>query len=752
MQTIYALLVGIDDYIAPIPKLRGCVNDTMEMRQYLEARIDPGSVRIDDILKLKVLVNQEATREAVIRGFREHLGQAGPDDVALFCYSGHGSQEQTPEQFWKIEPDRLDETLVLYDSRFEGYWDLADKELAKLISLVAENGAHVVVLLDCCHSGSGTRAPELAGTAVRRAPTDLRLRPFETFIFAEELAANSGTRDLVTRPSGWHAAGRHVLFAACRDDEEAKEYQGDGATRGAFSYFLGETLRTVGGSITYRALFDRAAALVRGRVQRQSPQLEATDDKDLNRPFLGGAIRPAPKYFVATNKGGQWLIDAGRVHGIPAHTADTATELALFAYAAPDEDLKDPAKSMARARVSMVLGVTSRLDIIGGIADPAAAPLKALLTSLPNPRLRVRLDGDAVGIGRVRQTLASSRFVRETSRDEVADIRLIARHEQYLIAKPDDDRPLVGQIDGYTDTSARHVVERLEHIERWKATMELDNPTTGIGPDELQVEIKQNGNILTGSEFRMDYSLEDGGVWVNPEITIRLKNTGWRRLYVGMIDLPQTFGIFPVLNHIGSQRLEPNQETFANDGDPIQFSVPDEFWQRGMCEIKDVVKVIVSTSDFDVRRLVQADLDLPLPVTRSAALKQVGVTDGEDPSGTLERLMERVQTRHVGGTSLRRIDDWRTIQFTFTTVRPLPAGRLVPAQSLTLTEGVRIEAHPAFGAGTVRISSLPVASPQCRGCSTTTRRPSSRSSSQHPGRSAAYSTCWSYLESTTRRW
>ncbi len=165
-----------------------------------------------------------------------------------------------------------------------------------------------------------------------------------------------------------------------------------------------------------------------------------------------------------------------------------------------------------------------------------------------------------------------------------------------------------------------------------------------------------------------------------------------------------------MLNHVGSQRLEPGQETFANKGDPIPLTVPDEFWERGMGEIKDVVKVIVSTSDFDARRLAQPDLDLPRPETRSADLKQVGVTGGEDPPGTLERLMERVQTRHAGGTSARRIDDWRTLQFAFTTVRPLPAGRLVPAQAVTLTEGVRIEAHPALRADAARVSSLPVAS------------------------------------------
>ena len=674
------------------------------------SRVDPGESRLEDALKIKVLENSEATREAVIQAFQDHLGQAGSEDVALFCYSGHGSQGQAPEQFWKIEPDHLDETLVLYGSRNDGSWDLADKELAKLISLVADKGADVVVLLDCCHSGSGTRAPSLAETAVRQAPTDTRPRPLDSFIFFNELAATSAARDLETRPAGWDATGRHVLLAACRDDEEAKEYQGSGATRGAFSYFLGETLRTVGGSITYRALFDRVAALVRGQVQRQTPQLEATVSEDLQRPFLGGAIRPSPRYFVASYHSGGWVIDGGRVHGVPAATPDDSAELALFDYKAADDDLKDSEKALGKARITRVLAASSQLQIIEGTPDPAPAPLKAVITHLPTSRVRVKLEGDTQGVELARRALSSSLFVREPVGGEAADFRLIARGEQFLIAKPDDDRPLVGQVDGYTETSARQAVERLEHIERWKTTAELDNPTTSIGPDELQVEILRDGKPLTGSEIRLEYTQGDGEEWINPEVTIRLKNTGKRTVYVGLLDLPQTFGIFSMLTDVGSQKLGPEDETFANRGELIQVTVPDEFWKRGVTELKDIVKVIVSTTEFDARRMTQEDLDLPRPTTRSAALKGLGVTRGIEELGTLERLMERVQTRHAGPGTSKRIDDWRTLQFAFSTVRPLTAGRLEPGRGVTLTDGVRIEPHPALRATAARLTSMPAAS------------------------------------------
>ncbi len=37
-RSIYALLVGIDNYPSPIPKLRGCVNDIDAFAAYLSRR------------------------------------------------------------------------------------------------------------------------------------------------------------------------------------------------------------------------------------------------------------------------------------------------------------------------------------------------------------------------------------------------------------------------------------------------------------------------------------------------------------------------------------------------------------------------------------------------------------------------------------------------------------------------------------------------------------------------------------------
>src|SRR6266700_1347572 len=148
IRTLYATLVGIDAYQRPIPALNGCVNDIEAIASLSKEFGKAG----DFVIELQEWKNDRATRSNIIASFRDHLSKAGPDDVALFYYSGHGSQESAPPEFWHIEPDHLDETLVCYDSRNDGQWDLADKELAGLIADVAARDPHLLCVLDCCHS------------------------------------------------------------------------------------------------------------------------------------------------------------------------------------------------------------------------------------------------------------------------------------------------------------------------------------------------------------------------------------------------------------------------------------------------------------------------------------------------------------------------------------------------------------------------------------------------------------------------
>jgi hypothetical protein len=702
-RTIHALLIGIDDYPSPVPPLRGCVNDIDAFAAYLSERVarDKGVA-----LRLKSLKNGEATRAAVISAFRGHLGAAKKGDVALFYYSGHGSQEQAPEEFWKLEPDRLDETLVLCDSRQPGSWDLADKELAKLIGEVAARGPHVAVILDCCHSGSGTREAE---TTVRRAPTDLRRRPIESFIVspAEAEAASRSTGDRVasryTPPEG-----RHVLFAACRDDEEAKEYTGDGKHRGAFSFFLGDALKSAAGVPTYRDLFTRASSLVENVVRNQSPQLEATQSDDLDARFLDGAIQPMPATFSARYHEGHWTINGGAASGIPAPAGADAPRLALYRFDAPAADLSDPSKAVALVQVDEVLAVTSRLAVDKKAALDPATTYKAILVSLPAPPLSVRLEGDPPACALVREALKTaspegkaSAFIREATRGDTPEFRLVAAGGQFAITRPGDERPIVGQIEGLDAGGAMRAVARLEHLARWTQTARLSNPASSIQPGDVTLTVLVDGKEVSGREVRLEYGLKDGKE-VEPTFQLTMTNNSARTLYCGLLDLTQRFRVYAGLLSAGCVKLDPGQTAWAYQGKPIPATVPRDVWSQGTIEYKDLLKLIVCTEPFDARLLEQPQLDAPR--TRAG-------TRGDLPrGGSLNRLMQKIQTRDVGESEAEAIDDWQATEVAFTTVRPLPAAP-VPAAAeapAPLSGGVKLQGHARLKAR-ARLATAPLA-------------------------------------------
>ncbi len=618
---IYALLVGIDNYPDPNHRLQGCVNDITAIKEYLNERFDRQGYQ----LYLKTLKDEQATREEVIDGFRKHLRQARQDDVVLFYYSGHGSQELAPKEFWHLEPDHLDETLVCYDSRTENGWDLADKELAKLIAEVAENEPHITIILDCCHSGSGTKDP-MQEAKERRFPADKRKRPLDSFIFKlEELEKLSDTnRNPEKHPTGWKIPkGRHVLLAACRDHETAKEYRSK--QRGYFSYFLMDTLSKTKGKLTYRDLFARTNAIVRSESVDQSPQLEVNHSEDSDKFFLDGAIAEVDPYFIVKHdKTSGWVIEGGAVHGVQPPKDSETTLLALFPFDANMDDLRDRSKSVGTAKVTQVLPTKSKIDIEGVQNLTSDRTFKAVVTSLPLPPLGVYFEGDEAGVNLAQEQLQTaglngnpSAYVRESGEINNVEFRLLCRNEQYIITRPTDDRPLVAQIDGYTPENADTVIKRLEHIARWTTIAQLSNTAaTQIKAGDVKMELIFTDQDLSPSkQMRLPYKYQNEE-WQPPEFKLKLTNTTRKPLYCALVNLSDSFSISAPFFEAGSVRLQAGEKAYAIDGEELVLEVPDEYWEQGITEYKDMIKLIVSNDEFDPRLLTQDKLDAPRPRAR----------------------------------------------------------------------------------------------------------------------------------------
>lgn len=740
-RNLFALLVGINQYDQDsAPELEGCINDVNAIEEYLKGRIDASEYQLHIKRLTTDGTDEKPTRKAVIEGFEQHLCQANDKDVALFFFSGHGSQEVASQDFWHLESDLMNETLVCWDSRTND-WDLADKELGYLISKVSQKNPHILIILDCCHSGSGTRDVE-EKMKFRHSAADKRgNRTIDEggYVFSRselgEIGRNINSGEANGGQSGWNLPqGRHVVLSACQDSELAREHPGDGQQRGAFTYFLLDSLKKVNTPMTYRELFKGVNALIRSRIKEQTPQLEATNIADLDDLFFLGdrkAVKRLEPYFFVKHNGANWVIEGGAVHGIPQPSGGS---ILLNIY-----ERGEDSELVGEAKILRVLPRESEIEFTEPPINLTTDRFfKAIIVSLPLPSLGVYFDGDTAedqkALDLVREELqkaspkgAPSLYVREVNNLTEAQYCLVTRNGEYLVTKPTDDRPLTRNLRGYTPDNAYKAVKDLEHVAKWNTTAELANPASKISADSIKIQVYRvkgsGGSVqleeITESTCRFEYEFRDGE-WVEPSFRIKLTNTYPKRLYCAVLDLPEAYEIaVPPLFQQGSLSqggiwIEPGEATAVWaalwDGnqkltDDIPASIPDDSIERGVTEYQDILKFIISTSEFDAT-LLQQDA-LPSPTSAKGDYGETK-TRSVPKASTLNLLMYRVQTRDIGKVKAQAIDDWATKQIAITTVRSRDAQLLAGKAVQFPVAGVTVQ-PPAGLRGSVRLSTVPQA-------------------------------------------
>lgn len=325
--TIHALLIGVNEYKRDpgedAPRdLHGCLNDVKNMEVLLSKFSKKRNIHT------KTLLNQYASYTAVIQAFKTHLHQIKPGDTALFYYSGHGTREkQTPDEFLRFFSTHYTENLVCYDGCTQNGLTLADKELAVLISQIPE-GVHVVVILDSCHSGSGSREGSSVGNERMTDPFN-KSRSLDQYLngwFSEQLR-NSEKIVLPHR--------EHILLAAADRRQKARERNLEGETQGIFSYFLRKALESNLAKDSYHHILAHVKGLLRVNNVPQLPQLEPLGGASVyDRFLLGGYSGDAQFSRVFYKKRtypakGSWHIELGAIHGLTSQEVKS-THIPIF--------------------------------------------------------------------------------------------------------------------------------------------------------------------------------------------------------------------------------------------------------------------------------------------------------------------------------------------------------------------------------------------------------------------------------------
>ncbi|MGW6059932.1 caspase family protein [Streptomyces sp. NPDC055189] len=570
MGTIYALLVGINDYPRHMATaLTGCVNDTREAGRLLADRAGATA-------DVRVLLDADATTAAVTDAIERHLGAAGPGDTALFWFSGHGTQSRATGADLLIEATGRNQALVCVDG------PLPDKRLGALLDAVAARGAHTAAVLDCCYAGGATRDSELTA---RYAPA-----PESGWDWDGGLA---GARDTVV-PEG---AARHVLLAASRLDQRSYEGHFAGRRQGAFTYALLGAVREAGPDATYRELLAAADARLQRSGGGQQPVLHpAAPGGVADLPFLGGSVSRAPSPYLLRYGTEGWEVDCGSGHGLQegAQAGASGTEFTVLPGAGDGGVVRARAVHGHRTLVDPVdwAPVASRVYPVA-LSALALAPATVAVTG-----------GGAEQRGTLREVLAPSPLLRVVdSAAEAGDLhfRVEARGSSAHVLRRDgspfvEPLPLV---------DAGRVADCLVHLTRWHQLRDLTSRPSLLD-GLVRVEIKpwgvrdEEGTELLpdgGGEIVCPYERGAGGP-ESPWVSIRLHNRSPDRpLWCMLLDL--TDGYRSDAELYPGHFIAPGHTGYALDGQPVQLSLPVGRDVVGGASARDWLKLVVAEGELN---------------------------------------------------------------------------------------------------------------------------------------------------------
>lgn len=254
-----ALLVGINKYKIPESDLHGCINDITNIRDILLKYFS------FDVKEIRMLVDERATKKNIIKRLEWLTNKTKEGDCLLFHYSGHGSQivDRDGDEL----KDKLDEILCPYDMDWDGNF-ITDDDLSSIFKNIPK-GVNLEIILDSCHSGTGTREM----MAIKGLPIEFSFKP--RFLQPPIDIACRADDDIEVRKllKGANPIN-HVLFSGCRDNQTSADAYINGNYNGAFTYYLCKHLRDVQGNISRQELIRRIRASLKFNGFSQIPQLE----------------------------------------------------------------------------------------------------------------------------------------------------------------------------------------------------------------------------------------------------------------------------------------------------------------------------------------------------------------------------------------------------------------------------------------------------------------------------------------------
>ncbi|KAK0474334.1 caspase domain-containing protein [Armillaria luteobubalina] len=269
----WAVLIGINRY--PMNRLRGCVNDALLIEAFLVESLGVPKSRIQILLgsKTRGAPGDPAlpTRANIIQTLTSLIynSEIEHGDNIVIYFSGHGSsyfcEEYCRNGAGSIEAlcpmDRTEEDDLPVP-------DISDREINIILKQISHAKGHrITLILDCSHSGpvlddspgrSGKNIPPMSSKSLTRM-----------LDAADDTAENFPECQSVLAPEWRPDMTSHVILAACRGREIAKEERVEIGLHGVFTESLVRTLKS-GASNERSTYIDLVSSLNRSMRQESA--------------------------------------------------------------------------------------------------------------------------------------------------------------------------------------------------------------------------------------------------------------------------------------------------------------------------------------------------------------------------------------------------------------------------------------------------------------------------------------------------
>lgn len=637
---VRALFVGINAYRGDIrlidgdvafPPLRGCVADIEAIRDYLAS---DNSI----VLNQQTLIDQSATKGAIVDAILNHLGSAGEEEAILLYFSGHGTIETADPELWPSETDgRLEALVCYYEDPDSHQFLLTDKELRFLLAwLYHRTKAHITTIFDCCHSGDNVRSMmndlhnhDLSITKKRSYDgVVFPQRPYEQFMFSEYIeqeAFRSNGIDAV------YGQVKYLQLAAAESNESALEVGG----RGVFSSSLLSVLEQSGGLVSNRDLNSRIRNRIRFSFDQRPVIYTAPGAQELlHSGFLGrspGALMQSAT--LTHNPVSGFMINRGAVHGVCEKLTQVEVQLPDGQQATGEVAEVQLDHAIVRFPTEYQNRIPTTEEFSAGLSDLQGRPISVHLLLKDVPLEEAQPIIDAL------QTAETTAFVQLEDDELLADYTLLLWHEMaYLTYASERFRPLFEPIQLEEPDAAERLVRALQHISQQHFLAELHNQgENALSTDSLEVVFFKKdtaGKAIPLSyedeELKLDLDQVGQTNEYGTVLQIRIANRTNRDMHIAAVIHSFDFSSRPnYLLEPALTLLEPGEEKWLRDSTnrDIPVSLDDRCLYYNWPESTDRIQFLISTEPFDISTFDRGPLPAPpLPTTARGARGNFGIS------------------------------------------------------------------------------------------------------------------------------